>query len=155
MASRTSLPGASADPERLAWWRSVDAAHARAETLLRRALAEQHDLSLAWFRVLDALGQQSGPQVLGDLAARLGVALSSVSRQIDRLEEHEWITTRRGSAQDHRHVVVQMTPAGKEVLKRATTTVRQTLRKQVLSQIDPTDLAAEVDLAQRVAQNAD
>jgi DNA-binding MarR family transcriptional regulator len=155
MASRTPLPGASADPERLAWWRAFDAAHARTETLLRRALAEQHDLSLAWFRLLDALGQQSGPQVLGDLSAHLGVALSSVSRQIDRLEQHEWITTRRGSSQDHRHVVVQLTPAGKEVLKRATTTVRQTLRKQVLTQIDPADLAVEVDLAQRVAHSVD
>lgn len=155
MAVRNAFPGASADPERLAWWRVFDAAHARTETLLRRSLAEQHRMSLAWFRLLDALGQQSSPQVLGDLSTHLGVALSSMSRQIDRLEQQGWITTRRGSAQDHRHVMVHLTPEGKDVLKRATTTVRQTLRKQVLTQIDPADLGAEVDLVQRVAVDAD
>jgi DNA-binding MarR family transcriptional regulator len=151
MTTRRTLPGAAADPERLAWWRAFDAAHARAESQLRRALSEQHDLSLAWFRVLDVLAQQSSPSVLGDVASQLGVPLSSLSRQIDRLETEELVTTRRGSADNHRHVLVQLTPAGKDLWKRSTTTVRQTLRRHVLADIDPAELTDEVQRASRVA----
>lgn len=151
MATRSGVPGASADPERLAWWRAFDAAHARTEAHLRRALADEHDLPLAWYRVLDVLAATSSPHVLGEVAAAVGAPLSSVSRQVDRLEEHQWVTTHRGSTANHRHVLVHLTPAGRDVWKRATTTVRQTLRKQVLVDVDPADLADEVGRASRLA----
>ena len=151
MSARGSIPGAAADPERLAWWRAVDAAHARTEAHLRRALLDDHDLPLAWYRVLDVLALHGAPQVLGELASRLGVPLSSVSRQIDRLEDQGLVTTQRGSAANHRHVMVQVTSAGKATWKAATTTVRQTLRKAVLVEIDPAELADEVARAARVA----
>ncbi len=154
MTTRRTVPGAAADPERLAWWRAFDAAHARAEVHLRRALAEQHDLSLAWFRVLDVLAQQSTPRVLGDVAAHLGVPLSSLSRQIDRLENAALVITSRGSTDNHRHVLVQLTSNGKDLWKRATTTVRQTLRRHVLVDIDPADLTDEVQRADLVAPNS-
>ena len=152
MTSKASIPGAVADPERLAWWRAFDAAHARTEARLRQALAAEHDLPIAWYRVLDVLAQQS-PQVLGDIAAQVGTPLSSLSRQVDRLEAQQCVTTQRGSAQNHRHVMVQLTPAGKALWKQATTTVRQTLRRRVLVDVDPADLSDEVTRAARLAPN--
>lgn len=154
MSSKASIPGAAADPERLAWWRAFDAAHARAEAQLRQALAAEHELPIAWFRVLDVLAQQASPQVLGDIAAHVGAPLSSLSRQVDRLEAQQWVTTRRGSAQNHRHVLVQLTPAGRDVWKRATTTVRQTLRRRVLRDLDPNVLTEDVTRAPRIAPGA-
>ena len=151
MTRRDGVPGAAADPERLAWWRAFDAAHARTEAELRRALADDHELPLAWYRVLDALAQHAAPQVLGDVAAALGVPLSSLSRQIDRLEALQYLVTRRGSAHNHRHVLVQLTPAGRDLWKRATTTVRQTLRRRVLRGIDPADLGGEAARAALIA----
>lgn len=154
MTSRRPVPGAAADPERLAWWRAFDAAHARTEVHLRRALLDQHDLALAWYRVLDVLAQQSSPRVLGDVAAELGVPLSSLSRQVDRLEAQALVSTGRGSDTNHRHVMVQLTADGKALWKQATTTVRQTLRRHVLAEIDPAELLDDVARAPRVAPNA-
>jgi DNA-binding MarR family transcriptional regulator len=102
--------------------------------------------------VLDVLAQQS-PQVLGDIAAQVGTPLSSLSRQIDRLEAQQCVTTQRGSLQNHRHVLVQLTPTGRDTWKRASTTVRQTLRRRVLVDVDPADLSDEVARAARLAPN--
>lgn len=154
MTSRRPVPGAAADPERLGWWRAFDAAHARTEVHLRRALLDQHDLALAWYRVLDVLAQQSGPQVLGDVAAQLGVPLSSLSRQVDRLVDDSLVSTERGSDTNHRHVMVRLTSQGKARWKQATTTVRQTLRRHVLADIDPAELIDEVERAPRIAPHA-
>jgi DNA-binding MarR family transcriptional regulator len=154
MTTGRAVPGAAADPERLTWWRAFDAAHARTEVHLRRALLDQHDLALAWYRVLDVLAQQSAPQVLGAVAAALGVPLSSLSRQVDRLEERALVSTERGSHTNHRHVVVHVTADGKALWKQATTTVRQTLRRHVLTDIDPTELVDDARRATRVAPYA-
>ena len=149
--NRRRVPGAEADPERLAWWRAFDAAHARAETHLRRALLEQHDLPLAWYRVLDVLAQDPTPHHLGEVAQRLGVPLSSLSRQVDRMVDQMLVTAQRGSDLNHRHVMMTLTSEGKQVWKRATTTLRQTLRRQVLAGLDPTELGDEVERAAQVA----
>jgi DNA-binding MarR family transcriptional regulator len=151
MTNRGRLPGAAADPERLQWWRAFAAAHARAEAQLRRALLDQHDVALSSWRVLDALAGQPTPRVVGELGAELGVPLSSLSRQIDRLEAQALVSTRRGSQANHRHVLVQLTPQGRDLWKRATTTVRQTLRRQVLADIDPAELTSDGGWVDRVS----
>jgi DNA-binding MarR family transcriptional regulator len=61
---------------------------------------------------------QAAPSVrMSDLAARLGVALSTVSGVIDRLVD-QGLLSREDDPADRRHVLLHITPAGTTQLER-------------------------------------
>jgi DNA-binding MarR family transcriptional regulator len=73
------------------------------------------DVTLPQFRVLVMLSVR-GAQRPGDVAADLAVEPSTATRMSDRLVRKE-LVSRRHSSEDRRTVVVELTPAGQELVR--------------------------------------
>ena len=100
-----------------------------------RSLAEvSDDVSLAQYRVL-VLIDGLGPQMMGELADRLGVKPSTVTRVCDVLVTKRLI--RRGPASDNRRTVsAELTARGKKLVAQVTEG-RRRLIAQALGQMEP------------------
>lgn len=72
-----------------------------------------HFLATSHFRVLWIL--EHHPQTLSELAEKLMVSLPTMSNSITILEERGWVTRTR-SAEDRRKVLIEIAPAGRDVL---------------------------------------
>ena len=77
--------------------------------------AAASDVTLPQFRVLVMLSVR-GAQRPGDVAADLAVEPSTATRMCDRLVRKE-LVTRRHSSEDRRTVVIELTPAGQELVR--------------------------------------
>lgn len=78
----------------------------------------EHRVTLTQFRVLVVLDAH-GPTRLNQLAARLDVTPSTALRTVDRLVAAE-LVDRRDNERDRREVVIQLTPAGQDVVREVT-----------------------------------
>jgi DNA-binding MarR family transcriptional regulator len=76
---------------------------------------------------------------MSELAARLGVAVSTASGLVDRLVEADWLD-RRDDPADRRHVVVTLTERGAATLERMRELNAAHLRR-ILDQVSDGDLA--------------
>lgn len=144
-------PRAEDDPARVAAWRALDAAQRATERALHQALMDERGLSLAWFRVLDRLQEVGGKALVGELTGALRVPPSTGSRQLDELEAEGWVRREFGSGPNHRHVVVVLTPDGRATWRAASTTVRQTLRRGPLAQLEQHEVGYLTTLAQHLS----
>ena len=96
------------DPERLAAWRALSRAHVVVQRELEIALADR-DLPLPWFEILLCLQEAGGRRRALELAEELQVPKSSLTRQLDRLEEEGYIRRDKGTDDDGRSVIVVLT----------------------------------------------
>lgn len=101
--------------------------------------AALEELSLVQFRLLVVL-DTAGPLRMGDLAERIGVHPSTLSRTVDRLEAGEWIT-REVSPESRRVVIVTVSPKGHGVVADVTSTRRRAIAA-VLRELAPADREA-------------
>jgi DNA-binding MarR family transcriptional regulator len=106
------------------------------------------DLSHIQLAALTALAD--GDVRMGDLAARLGLAESSVTRLVDRLEG-VGLATRRPSAGDRRCVEAGLTSEGRKVVRRVMAERREFL-DEILQTLDPDDRGELVRLFGLVAE---
>ena len=90
---------------------------------------------------------------LGELAARRGVCQSVVSRQVGELEARGLVVRRRDPA-DRRAGLVQLTPAGRELLAEAADT-RRTWVRDALAHHPDDDVRAATRLVQALADELD
>lgn len=72
------------------------------------------DITMAQAKVL-YLVRATGSIQMSELVARLGVTVPTVSGIVDRLVERE-LVVRRGTPDDRRRVVVEITPSGVELI---------------------------------------
>lgn len=134
-----SLP----DPDRLAVWRSFLTAHSALQKMLARALEEHADLQLPWFEVLDALARSDeGTLRFSDLAERVMVNPSSLSRQLDQLERRNLVAREKSILDDGRAIVLVLTPRGHEVWKSASTVYYRIVRREFTNILTETDVIA-------------
>ena len=133
---------AAPDPERLAVWRSFLTAHSLLDRALNHALLDERDIPLAWFEVLNALQLAGGKVRVMDLADNLVRSPSSLSRQLNRMEEEELLRRDRGRPDDQRVVVIVLTREGRELWRRANTTYLRVLKRNFLSKLTETDVAS-------------
>jgi len=108
------------------------------ERLVRvvRRLATAGELSLPAAAVL-ARVVRDGPQRLTDLAAGEGVSQPGMTQLVTRLERDR-LVRRTASAEDGRVVLVEVTPAGDQLVERRRAQRTQALRA-LLGQLDRTD----------------
>lgn len=131
------------DPERLVVWRRLVVAHAAIERMLSRALLAERDLPLAWFEVLAALQAVRGRLRVMELAEVVMVNPSSLSRQLDRIEEAGLIRRERsGVDEDARAVTVVLTPEGRACWRAASVTYKRVVRKAFTRHLTDTDVTA-------------
>jgi DNA-binding MarR family transcriptional regulator len=129
------------DPERLAAWRSLNRAHTVARRQLEVALSER-DLPLVWFEVLLCLQEAGGRLRALDLAEQLMVHKSSLTRQLDRLEEAGLVRRDKGGDDDGRSVVVVLTRDGRDSFRRAMTRYQSVIQRCFGRFVTDTDLVA-------------
>jgi DNA-binding MarR family transcriptional regulator len=112
------MPARRPDATQLAVWRQFLVVHATIVRQLERELLEQRELPLSWYDVLVQLQEAGGKLRMQQLAARLLVNKSSLTRVCDRMEELG-LVERRSAPDDLRGVVAVLTRDGRETLRRA------------------------------------
>ena len=96
------------------------------------------DLTIAQLRTLLVLAEE-GPLVIGQIAQRLGVGLSTGGHLVDRLVQ-AGLAERAEDAEDRRRTLAQLTPKGEDLYARL---LNHPLQIQMLIQrLDKGDLAA-------------
>ena len=96
------------------------------------------DLTIAQLRTLLVLAEE-GPLVIGQIAQRLGVGLSTGGHLVDRLVQ-AGLAERAEDAEDRRRTLAQLTPKGEDLYARL---LNHSLQMQTLIQkLDKDDLAA-------------
>ncbi|WLI90468.1 MarR family winged helix-turn-helix transcriptional regulator [Massilia sp. R2A-15] len=127
---------------------------ARAHSLLIRrfdsALGNHHGLSFGDYQVLNHLARAPGGRLRRvDLAERLGLTASGVTRTLLPLEKIG-LVTRETDPRDARVGFAAVTPSGEELLLNATVTADQ-VSAELLTAVDPTQLASMTDLLAQLA----
>jgi DNA-binding MarR family transcriptional regulator len=126
-------------------WAALTAAHTRVTERLTATLAGTCGLSINEFEVLLRLDRAAPSSMrLGDLSPAVPLTQPSVSRMIARLEQQGWLS-RTGDPNDRRGVLVTITPAGRETLRRAVPVHARTIRETLLDRLTlgEQDLLAE------------
>ena len=96
------------------------------------------DITIAQLRTLLVLAEE-GPLVIGQIAQRLGVGLSTGGHLVDRLVQ-AGLAERTEDAEDRRRTLAQLTPKGEDLYARL---LNHPLQIQMLIQrLDKDDLAA-------------
>jgi DNA-binding MarR family transcriptional regulator len=112
-------PGPPPDPNCLAAWRLFLRAHRRLVERLERELEVDAHLPLSWYDVLVQL--EEAPERclrIQELSRALAMSGSGLSRRVSRMVE-AGLVTRRPCDEDHRGVLVALTPAGEAALHAA------------------------------------
>jgi DNA-binding MarR family transcriptional regulator len=102
----------------LAVWRAFLEAHAAITKMLEAELEQERELPLAWYDVLLQLHEADGRLRMSELADRLLLHRSSLTRLIDRMET-AGLVGREGCPSDGRGSMAVVTREGREVMRRA------------------------------------
>lgn len=128
--------------DRLEVWRAFLLGHAAIARMLTRALHEDRALPLTWFEVLDALQSTRGQMRVMELAERVMVHPSSLSRQINGLEDAGFVIRERLNDDDNRAVMVTITKEGRETWRGASAVYHRIVKRAFTNQLTETDVIA-------------
>lgn len=124
-----------------AWW---------LRTLANGTLKE-FDLTHEQYNVLRILkGKHPQPMCTKDIASRVIEKSSNVPRITDRLVAKKWVARCQGTA-DKRETITSLTPAGLDVLAKATKAMELSLGKKL--QLSDADAGMLNELLERLRQN--
>ncbi|WP_062287711.1 MarR family winged helix-turn-helix transcriptional regulator [Demequina phytophila] len=108
--------------------------------IVARSLAPAlSEVTVPQFRVLVVLST-AGPLRMGDLAERIGIHPSTLTRTVERLQHGGWIT-RAESPESRREVRVDLSESGAELVSTVTER-RRALLHEVLDSVAPEDREA-------------
>lgn len=152
MSTAKSIPGPR-DP-RLETWRSFLVAHAQIRRQLERELQAEQSLGLGEYEVLLLLARADDRQLrMSDLADRLVLSRSGVTRLVDRLEA-EALVARESCDTDRRGSWATLTKAGHDRLRRAAPTHLRGIGEHFLDRIPADELADLQRTLDRVLDDA-
>lgn len=134
-------------------WAALTAAHAGITGHLSAGLDRACGLSINDFEILLRLNQVPPPGTrLGGLTSAVRLTQPALSRAVARLERRGWLR-RAGTSDDRRSVLVTITPAGKEILRRAVPVHAQTIREFLLDPLTPDEQDLLARALARVAES--
>jgi DNA-binding MarR family transcriptional regulator len=140
MSSTDPIPSPR-DP-RLETWRTFLVAHAQVRRRLERELQAEQSMGLGEYEVLLLLLWADDRQLrMSDLAERLGLSRSGVTRLIDRLEA-DALVERASCDTDRRGSWATLTEAGYDRLRRASPTHLRGVGEHFLNRIPADELEA-------------
>lgn len=129
-------------PRELAAWRGMLEAHGALVAELDRELDREHGLPLTAYEVLMYLGDAEGQKLrMGELADRLLLSRSGITRLVDRLVRQGLIERRRCD-DDGRGYYAELTPAGRAALDTARPVHLAGVRRHFLSRLEPAEIDA-------------
>ena len=131
------------DAGRVAAWRALGVLASDMQRKVEAGLVDDYDLPLTWFELLAALQAAGGSLRVGDLCEVLHELPSSLSRRLDRLEEHGFVSrTATPTPDDRRAVTVTLTRDGRAEWRDANITYRRMVQQHFASALTDTDIAA-------------
>jgi DNA-binding MarR family transcriptional regulator len=121
-ATSTSARPAWLDDDQQRVWRNLLAVHARVVDRLDDELQVAHGLALADYDVLVQLSEAPESSLrMSDLATRLQLSPSGLTRRVDSLSRRD-LVVRRACSSDGRGSFAVLTPAGRALLEEAAPT---------------------------------
>ena len=152
MSTQSPIPHPR-DP-RLETWRSFLVAHAQIRRQLEREPQAEQSLGLGEYEVLLLLARADDRQLrMSELADRLVLSRSGVTRLVDRLEA-EALVARTSCATDRRGSWATLTDAGHLRLRRAAPTHLRGVGEHFLDRIPPAELDALQRTLDRVLEDS-
>ena len=138
-----TVPGTDLlSPRELAAWRGMLEAHAVLVAQLDRELDREHGLPLTSYEVLMYLGDsESGKLRMGELADRLLLSRSGITRLVDRLER-QGLIERRPCENDGRGYYAELTEAGRAKLSTARPAHLAGVRRHFIGRLAPDEVDA-------------
>jgi DNA-binding MarR family transcriptional regulator len=122
-------------------WRSFLEVHARIVDQLEHELSDERGLPLSWYDVLLQLREAGGRLRMQELASRLVLPRSSLTRQIDRMQS-AGLVEREPSLDDGRGTVAVLTAEGRSTLRRAAPVHLRGIEEHFARKLDGRDVAA-------------
>ncbi len=139
------------DTARLEAWRELQSVVTDITRGIDEDLRLEWAVPLGWFDVLAALRQLDGRARPQDVANRMRIPASSLSRRFDRLEEEGWIARhRRVDPDDHRAVDIELTPRGRTLWREMSVTYRRSVQARFAGRLDDEQIAAICDVTELV-----
>ena len=136
---------------RIGTWRSFLRAHAEVLRELERELAAQAGLPLSWYDVLLQLAEAPRRRLrMADLAERVLLSRSGLTRLVDRLEADELVRRER-SRDDARGTYTVLTAAGLDRLRAAAPVHLAGIERHFLAHFDDAELRQLGELLGRLS----
>lgn len=104
----------------------------------------EHDLSLAWFELMQVIDRTPDCRVL-DISGALSITVGGTSKLVDRIEV-AGLCRRQPHPADRRSFVIELTAAGTEMLRSASVTFRSELSDSLTGAIPEPSLCLLADL---------
>ncbi len=134
----------------LAAWKGLLAVHATLVARLDAELERVHDLPLSSYEVLMNLQDADGGRLrMGELAERLLISRSGITRLVDRLVR-EGLIERERCLDDGRGFFAVLTPAGRTRIEAARPDHLDGVRRHFLTVLEPGELDALAAVWSRV-----
>lgn len=131
------------DTTRLEAWRELQSVVIDVTRGIDEDLRLEWAVPLGWFDVLAALRQLEGRARPQDVANRMRIPASSLSRRFDRLEEEGWIARHRHvDPDDHRAVDIELTPRGRTLWREMSVTYRRSVQTRFAGRLDDDQISA-------------
>lgn len=124
----------------------------RATQLGARSLARESGMTTSQLIVLQVLNTQ-GEMTARQIAQSMNLTQATVTSLLDRLQERQWITRKRGE-QDRRRVHVSLTREGQRQIERAPESLQQRFVNH-FGALEPWEQSAILAALQRVAHLLD
>ena len=138
------------DDQELGAWRGFLRAHREVVAHLDEELQRTHDLPLSSYEVLLYLADsEDGRLRMGDLADRLLLSRSGLTRLVDRLERRGLVSRER-CEEDARGLFAHITPEGRELFEAARPHHLDGVRRHFLSKLGDAELANLTSAWQRI-----
>jgi DNA-binding MarR family transcriptional regulator len=151
VVSATSGQNGQLSDLELAAWRGMLEAHKDLVARLDAELERDHGLPLTSYEVLMYLtDSKAGKLRMGELADRLLLSRSGITRLVDRLER-QGLVERQPCEDDGRGFYAVLTDAGREKLGRARPHHLAGVRRHFLDPLDPSELDALSRIWKRLA----
>jgi DNA-binding MarR family transcriptional regulator len=135
--SGTPITDSHLSPGELAAWRGMLETHSRLIARLDAELERDHGIQLSAYEVLMYLGDADGEKLrMGELADRLLLSRSGITRMVDRLERQRLIERQR-CEDDGRGFFARLTADGREKLDAARPAHLAGVRRHFLDELEP------------------
>lgn len=139
--------------EELAAWRVfLETAYALID-ILDAELQAERGITLNWYDTLVHLDEAEGGLRMNELASRILLSKSGLTRVVDRMAE-AGLVRRERPADNRRVVLVHLTPKGLETLEAARIVHRRGIQEHFVQHLDPSRLATLPQALERVRDHA-
>jgi len=144
------VPKAPLTDDELDAWRALLQTHAALFDVLERELIAEHDMPLAYYEVLVNLSENGGRMRMSDLADRVLLSRSGLTRLIDRMTTAGYVD-RETCPSDRRGSYAVLTAAGMTALKKAWPSHARGVAEHFAKHLDKTETKQLTAILRRIS----